>query len=177
MEQIFWANGLTKETVTAIMIPYRNTKVKVCSPDGNAYFFILSLEFCKNIHYWYICMFIICLDYVLQMSIDLRKENGFTLKKARSRQYLAKTIMNTDYPDDIAFLRYTPTQFEFLWHSLEQVPGGIGLHMNTSKMEYMYFNQEGATSTLNGHPLKLVHKFTYSSSSNSYWLKVISICT
>ena len=30
-------------------------------------------------------LFIICLDYILQTSIDLMKENGFTLKKARSR--------------------------------------------------------------------------------------------
>ena len=35
MEQILLAYGLPKETVTAIMILYRNTKVKVCSPDGD----------------------------------------------------------------------------------------------------------------------------------------------
>ena len=33
MEQILLANGLTKETVAAIIIQYRNTKVKVRSPD------------------------------------------------------------------------------------------------------------------------------------------------
>ena len=30
-------------------------------------------------------LFIICLDYVIRMLIDLMKENVFTLKKARSR--------------------------------------------------------------------------------------------
>ena len=30
-------------------------------------------------------LFIICLDYVLQMPIDLMKENGLTLEKAKSR--------------------------------------------------------------------------------------------
>ena len=53
-------------------------------------------------------MFIICQDYVLQTSIDLKKENGFILKKARSRWYPAETI--TDYADDIALLANTPTQ-------------------------------------------------------------------
>ena len=34
-----FAYGLPKETVAAIMILYRNTKVKVCSPDGDVDFF------------------------------------------------------------------------------------------------------------------------------------------
>ena len=59
-------------------------------------------------------MFIICLDYVLRTSIDLMKENGFTLKKTRSRRYPIQTIMNADKADDIAFLANTPTQAESL---------------------------------------------------------------
>ena len=39
MEQILQAYGLPKETVTAIMILYRNTKVKVRSPDGDTDYF------------------------------------------------------------------------------------------------------------------------------------------
>ena len=35
MEQILHAYNLPKETVAAIMMLYRNTKVKVCSPDGD----------------------------------------------------------------------------------------------------------------------------------------------
>ena len=35
MEQILLAYGLPKETVAAIMMLYRNTKVKVRSPDGD----------------------------------------------------------------------------------------------------------------------------------------------
>ena len=35
MEQILLAYGLPKETVTAIMMPYKNMKVKVCSPNGD----------------------------------------------------------------------------------------------------------------------------------------------
>ena len=39
MEQILQAYGLTKETVAAITILYRNTKVKVRSPDGDTEYF------------------------------------------------------------------------------------------------------------------------------------------
>ena len=52
-------------------------------------------------------LFIICLDYVLQTSIDLMRENGFKLAKARSRSYPAQTITDADNADDIALLANT----------------------------------------------------------------------
>ena len=39
MEQILLAYGLPKETVAAITVLYRNTKVKVRSPDGDIEYF------------------------------------------------------------------------------------------------------------------------------------------
>ena len=39
MEQILLAYGISKETVAAITILYRNTKVKVRSPDGDTEYF------------------------------------------------------------------------------------------------------------------------------------------
>ena len=39
MEQILLSYGLPKETVAAITILYRNTKVKVRSPDGDTEYF------------------------------------------------------------------------------------------------------------------------------------------
>ena len=95
------------------------------------------------------------------------KENGFTLNKARSRQYSVETKTDADYADDIALLANTPTQAESQLHSLGQTGGDIGFHVNVNKAEYMYFNQKGAISTLNGDPLKLVDKFTYFGSSVS----------
>ena len=38
------------------------------------------------------------------MSVDLMKENGFTLKKARSRHYPIEIISNADYADDVVLL-------------------------------------------------------------------------
>ena len=44
MEQIQLAYGLPKETVAAITIIYRNTKVKVRSPDGDTEYFDIVAE-------------------------------------------------------------------------------------------------------------------------------------
>ena len=64
-------------------------------------------------------LLIICLDYVLRISIDKIRENSFELKKKRSRRYPAKTITDADYADDIALLANTPNQAETQLHSLE----------------------------------------------------------
>ena len=84
MEQILLAYGLPKETVTAIMILYRNPKVKVRSRDGDTdYFDIVAGVLQGDIRGPY--LFIIFLDHMLRTSIDKIKENGFKLTKKRSR--------------------------------------------------------------------------------------------
>ena len=80
MEQILLAHGLPKETVTAIMMLYKNTIVKVCYSDEDTDYFdtaagVLQGETLAS-H-----LFIIFRDYVLRPSIDLMKDNGF--KQAR----------------------------------------------------------------------------------------------
>ena len=93
------------------------------------------------------------------------KDIGFKLAKERSRRYPAQTITDVDYTDYIALMANTPAQAEILLHRLEQVAGGIGLHVNVDKTEYTCFNQRGDISTLNSSSLKLVDKFTYLGSS------------
>ena len=166
MEQILLAYGLPKETVAAITILYRNTKVKVHSPDGDTeYFDIVAGVLQGDTLAPY--LFIICLDYVLRTLIDKNRENGFELTKKRSRRYPAKPITDADYADDIALLANTPNRAETLLHSLERAAAGIGLHVNAHKTEYMCYNQTGDISTLDGTALKLVDKFTYLGSSVS----------
>ena len=166
MEQILLAYGLPEETVAAITILYRNTKVKVCSPDGDTeYFDIVAGVLQGDTLAPYI--FIICLDYVLRTSIDNIRENGFVLTKKRSRRYPAKTITDANYADDIALLANTPNKAETLLHILERAAACIGLHVNAHKTEFMCFNQKGDISTLDRTSLKLVDKFTYLGSSVS----------
>ena len=86
MEQILLAYGLPKETVVAITILYRNTKVKVRSPDGDTEYFEIVVGVLQGdtlAPY----LFIIWLDYVLRISIDKIRKNGFKLTKKRSRRY------------------------------------------------------------------------------------------
>ena len=82
MEQILLAYGQPKETVAAIMILYRNTKVKVRSPDGDTeYFDIVAGVLQGDTLAPY--LFIICLDYVLRTSIDEIRENGWLREEAK----------------------------------------------------------------------------------------------
>ena len=107
MEQILPAYGLPKETIAAIMMLYRNTKVKVRSPDGDTdYFNIVAGVLQGDTLAPY--LFIICLDYVLRTSIDKIKENGFKLTKEICRRYPAKTITDASYANDITLLANAP---------------------------------------------------------------------
>ena len=74
---------------------------------------------------------------------------------------LHKRFMDAIFTNDIALLANTSAKAESLLHSLERTAGGIGLHVNSDKTEYMCFNQRDDVSTLNGRYLKLRDKFTY----------------
>ena len=132
MEQFLLAYGIPKETVAAIMILYRNTKVKVRSPDGDTEYFdiVAGVPQGDTLAPY---LFTISLVYVLRTSIDKIRENGFELTKRRSKRYPAKTITDADYADDLTLLANTPNQAKTLLHSLEQAAAGIGLHVNANK--------------------------------------------
>ena len=100
------------------MMFYKNTKVKVCSLDGDTNFFDIVAGILQgNILAPY--LYIIYRDYVLRTSIDLMKGNGFTLKKGKKQTIPTQTITDADYADVIALLAKTHTQAESLLHSLE----------------------------------------------------------
>ena len=109
MELILLAYGLPKETVAAIMILYRNTKVKVRSPDGDTeYFDIVAGVLQGDMLAPY--FFIIFLDYVLRTSIDKIRENGFELTKKRSkRYYLPNPSARAGYDTRSIFLKRSLT--------------------------------------------------------------------
>ena len=79
------AYGLPKQTITTIMIRYKSTKATVHSSDGDTNSFD-SVAGVLQKDTLALYLFIICLDYVLLMSIHLRTENGFTLKKQTKKQ-------------------------------------------------------------------------------------------
>ena len=145
---------------------YKNTKVKVRLPNGDtSYVDIVTGVLHGDTLAPY--LFIICQDYLLRTLVDLIKENDFTLTKEGSRSYPARTITDEDYTNDISLLVNVPAQAESLLHSLERAAGGISLHVNVDKTEFMCFNERGDIPTLNGRSLKRLDKFTYLGSSVS----------
>ena len=97
MEQILLAYSLPKETVAAIMMLYRNIHVKVRYPDGDTDYFDIFADVLQGdtlAPY----LFITSLDYVLRISIDKIKENGFKLTKERSRRYPVKQLPTPTTP-------------------------------------------------------------------------------
>ena len=138
------------------MILYRNTKVKVRSPDGDTDFFEIVAGVLQG-DTLALYLFIIYLDYELRTS----KKTVSSWQRKEAVGTLQKTITDADYTDDIAILANAPAQAETLLYSLERAAAGIGLHVNAHKTEYMCFNQTSDISTLNGSSLKQVDKFTY----------------
>ena len=131
MEQILLAYGLPKETVAAITILDRNTKVKVRSPDGDTEYFDILAGVLQG-DTLAPCLFLISLDYVLRTSIDKIKEKCFELTKKWSRRYPAKTITDTDYADDMAIRKKKhptkPKHYCIVWNKLPQALASMSMH-------------------------------------------------
>ena len=70
------------------MMLYRNTKIKVCFPDGDTNYFDIVAGVLQGDT--------LAPDYVLRTFIDKVKENGFKLTKKRSRRYPAQIITNAN---------------------------------------------------------------------------------
>ena len=164
--QILLVYCLPKDTVTAVTIFYKNTKAVLCSPDNDTGLSdIIAGVLPGDILAPY--LFIIYLDYKLRTSIKLIKENGFQLKRVRSRRYPAQTITDESYTDNPVLHANTLTQAKSLLHNLEQTVGGIELNLNANKMEFMSIKQKGAFSIWSGKPLKFIDQFTYLGSNIS----------
>ena len=113
MEQILLAYSLPQETVEAIMMLYKNTKVKVRSLDQDRDYFdlVAGVQQGDTLARY---LFIICLDYVFRTSIDKMKDNGFQLTKERNRRYPTEIITDEDNADDIALPANTPAQTSYI---------------------------------------------------------------
>ena len=151
MEQILQAYGLPKETVSAIRRLYKNTKVKVCLPDGDTDFFDIVTDVLQgdtSAPY----LFIICIDNVFRMLIDLMKENGCTLKKQEadntSHKLECRLCRWHSSSGKYTYPRWIPTAYSWVGSRWHWPP------CECRQTEYMYFNQKGDISTLNGGSLK-----------------------
>ena len=97
MEQILLAYGIPKETVAAITILYRNTKVKVRSPDGDTEYFDIVARVLQG-DTLAPDLFIICVDYVLRTSIDKINENGLSWQRKEAEGTSQKQLLTPTTP-------------------------------------------------------------------------------
>ena len=98
MEHILLAYGQPKETVAAITILSRNTKVKVRSPDGDRESFDIAAGVLQGdtlAPY----LFMICLDYVLRTSIDkIREKPASSWQRKEGKGTLQKQLPTPTRP-------------------------------------------------------------------------------
>ena len=106
-------------------------------------------------------LFVICLDYVLRISVDKCNEYGLTLELARSRRFHTKKITDADYADNLAPLSDNSYNAQKQFHILEKSAAFIGLHVSATKTEYMCYNQDSTIETLNKILLKKIDDFVY----------------
>ena len=144
MEQILLAYGIPKETVAAITILYRNTKVKVRSPDGDNRILRHCSRSTTRGHAGSVSLYHLSRLRTLEPSIDKIKENGFELTKKRSRRYPQQQLPTRlrRWHSDTG--KYTDQAEHFL-HSLERAAASIGLHVNAHKTEYSAITKQGTS--------------------------------
>ena len=101
MYAILKAYGIPIVIIKACMMLYTNITSLVRSTDGYTEFFNAEVLQGDTLAP---PLFIICLDYVLRLSIDQHSEKGFTFHKSRSRQYTVVTITDAYYNMTLHYL-------------------------------------------------------------------------
>ena len=154
MKKILLAYGLPKETVAAIMILNRYTKVKVRSRDKDTDYFDIVAGYWKEIPWPHTSLSSIQTTCLEHQSIKSNKTVSSRQRK-EAEGTLLKQLPTPTTLKTIAILANTPAQSETQLHCLGRASAGIG-HVNAHKTEHMCYNQTGDISTQNSSSLKLI---------------------
>ena len=127
---MFLAYGLPKETVAAIMLLYKNTKGLLI---GWRHRLLWHCRRCSTRRYVNPIP-VHNLPILGTWNVDIFNKRKRLYSGKGKMQAIPRTIIDADYADDIALLANTPARAESLLHSLEKETGGIGLHVNTDKI-------------------------------------------
>ena len=143
MKQILLAYGLPKETISAIMMLFKNTKVSLLT--GWTHRLLWHCRRCA------------ARGYMSPMPVYyLPKQHALNVGRFNERKWLyadkgKKQKIHLPRPNPCCIVD----------------AGGINLHVNSDKTEFMCFHEKADISTLNDRSLKLVDMFTYLRSSIS----------
>ena len=98
MFEILELYGIPKQIVDAIRLLYTNNSATVLSPDGETKPFDIKAGILQG-DTLAPFLFIIVVDYILRVSLDLSKEKGFLLKPRGSTRHPAEFITDTDFAE------------------------------------------------------------------------------
>ena len=125
MRSIIIHYGIPEETVNAIMMLYKNTRLMVISPDGDTPFFKITTSVLQGDTIAPF-LFIICLDYVLRNSLKDIENLGLIITKCKSRRYPATRVTYIEYADDIAITTNSIEEANTILHQIEYISKDIG---------------------------------------------------
>lgn len=161
MFEILELYGLPRKIISAIKALYVSTKAKVVSTDGETDTFNILAGVLQG-DTLAPFLFIIVLDYVLRISVDLSKEKGIKIKAPLRTRGKGLFLTDLDFADDLALVAETIQNLEDLLHSLETSASQVGLYCNEGKTEFISSSANTPILTsLQGVNIKSVKDFKY----------------
>ena len=110
-------------------------------------------------------LFIMVVDHVLRMSLDLSCDKGLEIKPRVSSRHPAEYVTDTDFADDISLITSSLQNAQDLLTSLEGAANCVGLYLNESKTEYINYtkspNNNFDMKTIKMDILKCVEDYCY----------------
>lgn len=100
-------------------------------------------------------LFLNTLDTLLRTSLYKLHHLVFTLSPRLSSQYPAKKLINIDYANDLAITADTITNATVLQHNLQNADNDVVLYVNSTKTEFIGFNQQNIIQTISGESINL----------------------
>jgi len=161
MFEILKLYGIPEKIISAIRALYTSTKAKVVSSDGDTDVFDIHAGVLQG-DTLAPFLFIIVLDYVLRISVDLSNDKGIKIRAPLRRRNRGLFLTDLDFADDLALVSETISNLEDLLHSLETSASQVGLYCNEGKTEFISSTGNVLPLTsLNGVNIKLVNDFKY----------------
>ena len=159
MFEILSLYGIPQPMLDAIRLLYTNNTSTVLTPDGETAPIDIKAGILQG-DTLAPFLFIMVVDYVLRMSLDLSSDKGLEIKPRVSSRHPAEYVTDTDFADDISLISSSLQNAQDLLTSLEGAANCVGLYLNESKTEYINYTKSNTNNnfdmkTINGYILYL----------------------